>query len=103
MAMCKCRDTGSKRCKWEHVSDDIGFLLNPEPRLDRKRTNELLRNGTHDEFTLELLTPAEEAERRRQEEDERKWAQEWEDAYWRSVENELLNDYYTMEFDDIGY
>lgn len=41
MAMCKCRDTGARRCRWEHVSDDLSCLNRVDARLDRKRVRAL--------------------------------------------------------------
>lgn len=35
--MCKCRDTGSKRCRWEHPNDSHNWNMKQVARLDRKR------------------------------------------------------------------
>jgi hypothetical protein len=41
---CRCRDTGCKRCKWEHRTDSWTKHLKLQVKLDRKRVNQQLRS-----------------------------------------------------------
>lgn len=41
--MCKCRDTGSKRCRWEHQPDSYHYNQRQATKKDRRVAKDALR------------------------------------------------------------